>query len=138
MYKKSITYTDFNGVEREEDFYFNLTRTEIAEMQLTNDGGLQEQINKIVKAKDQEKIIKLFQDIILKSYGVKSDDGLHFYKDEKIREDFRHTAAYDELFMELSTNADAASEFVNGIVPVIPEDHKTKGAPGVIEYNSGV
>lgn len=149
MYKKTIKYTDFNGVERESDCYFNLTRTEIAEMQLTNDGGLQEKINRIIKENDQEKIVKLFQDIILKAYGVKSDDGLHFYKSDKIREDFRHTAAYDELFMELSSNAESAAEFVNRIVPAMPEDHKDKSKtssnlisegviPPVVEFNSGL
>lgn len=128
MYKKTITYTDFNGIEREEDLYFNLSRKEIADMQLTNDGGLTEQIDKIVRSKDQEKIVKLFQKIILAAYGVKSDDGMHFYKEDPITgkrysKDFEATAAFDELYYQLSTDADAATEFINGIVPAMPTDH---------------
>lgn len=120
MYKKMIKYTDYNGVEREEPFYFNLNKAEIAEMQLTAEGGLSEYINRIVATDDRPKLIEIFKELILKSYGVKSDDGKRFIKRENgryLRDDFEQTEAYSELFMLLATDSDAAAEFVNGLTP---------------------
>ena len=117
MYKQTLTYTDFNGVERTEDFYFNFTKAELMDMQLSTDGGLLEIIKRIVNAKDTPALIKLFKDVILKAYGIKSEDGKRFKKSDEIREDFSCTEAYSEIYMELATNSDAASEFINGILP---------------------
>lgn len=117
MLKKTITYVDYNEVERTEDFYFNLTKAEIMEMELSTTGGLSEMITRIVNAKDAPAIIKIFKDLILKAYGEKSADGKRFVKSQEISEAFAQTEAYSILFMELSTNADAAAKFVNAIVP---------------------
>lgn len=117
MLKKTITSTDYNGNERTEDFYFNLTEAEIMEMEMSTAGGLAESIQRIVAAKDAPAIIKIFKDLVLKAYGVKSPDGKRFIKNAALREEFEQTAAYSNLFMELATDADAAAEFVNGIVP---------------------
>ena len=117
MLKKSITYTDYNGTERTEDFYFNLTKAEIMEMELSTTGGLAELIQKIVKEQDAPAIIKIFKDLVLKSYGEKSPDGKRFIKSKELSTEFSQTEAYSQLFMELATDADAASKFVNGIVP---------------------
>ena len=117
MLKKTITYTDYNGVERTEDFYFNFNESEILEMELGTTGGLAEMINKIVAAQDAPAIIKVFKDLVLKAYGEKSADGKHFIKSEKLSTEFSQTEAYSKLFMELATDADAGAAFVNGIVP---------------------
>lgn len=117
MLKKTIAYTDYNGVERKEDFYFNLSKAEIVEMQMSTAGGLDEMINKIVATKDNVAIVKIFKDLILKAYGEKSPDGKRFIKSKEIADAFSQTEAYSILFMELSTNAEKAAEFVNGIVP---------------------
>lgn len=117
MLKKTIKYTDYDGVEREEDFYFNLNKAEILEMEMTQAGGLQAFIQKIISTKDAKEIVKLFKDLVLKSYGEKSPDGRRFIKSEAISEAFAQTEAYPILFMSLATDADAAAEFVNGIVP---------------------
>lgn len=117
MLKKTITYTDYNLNERTEDFYFNLTQAEVTEMEVSVEGGLVEQINRIVAAQDGKQIIETFKDIILRSYGQKSADGRRFIKTQEIRDAFVQTEAYSKLFMELATDAKAASEFVNGIVP---------------------
>ena len=117
MLKKTITYKDYNGVERTEDFMFNLTKAEILEMQLTKDGGMDAAIKKIVDAKDAPEIMKVFKDLILKSYGNVSDDGRRFIKSKEISDSFAQTEAFSMLFMELATDTDAASAFVNGIVP---------------------
>lgn len=117
MLKKIITYTDYNGMERTEPFYFNLTKAEVMEMEMSVHGGLAEMIQKVVDAKDQPAIIKIFKELVLKAYGEKSDDGKRFMKSEELATAFSQTEAYSILFMELATNADAASEFVNGIVP---------------------
>lgn len=118
MLKKTIKWTDFNGAEREEDFYFNLTKAEIMEMQMSTTGGLAEMINRVVAAQDGPAIIKIFKDLVLKAYGKKSDDGRRFIKSDEIADEFAQTEAYSILFMELATNADSAADFVNGIVPV--------------------
>ena len=117
MLKKTITYTDYNGVERTEDFMFNLTKAEILEMQLAKDGGMDAAIKKIVDAKDAPEIMKVFKDLILKAYGIVSDDGRRFIKSKEISDSFAQTEAFSMLFMELATDTDAASAFVNGIVP---------------------
>ena len=121
MLKKSIKYTDYNGVERTEDFYFNLSKAELMEMEMSTAGGLAEMITKIVAAQDQPAIIKLFKELILKAYGEKSADGKRFIKSDELAAAFSQTEAYSELFMELVTNATAAAEFVNGIMPNDPE-----------------
>ena len=118
MLKKTITYTDYNGITRTEDFYFNLTKAEIMEMQLSTNGGLDVMIKKIIDSQDAPSIIKIFKELILKAYGEKSDDGKRFIKSKEISEGFAQTEAYSQLFMELATDTDAASKFVNGIVPV--------------------
>lgn len=118
MLKKTFTYVDYNGVLRTEDKYFNLTESEVMEMEMSTNGGLAETINAIVAAKDAPAIIKIFKDLILKAYGEKSPDGKRFIKSPELSTAFSQTEAYNQLFMELATNAEAASDFVNGIVPV--------------------
>lgn len=117
MLKKTVKYTDFNGVERVEDFYFNLTKAEVAEMELSVDGGLSAMLERIIDSKVNKDIINVFKEIVLRAYGVKSEDGRRFIKTEALREEFSQTAAYSEIFMELALNENAASEFVNGILP---------------------
>ena len=118
MLKKTITYTDYNGNELTEDFYFNLSKAEIMEMEMSTAGGLTEMIQKIVAAQDTPAIIKVFKELILKAYGEKSPDGKRFIKSDEISTAFSQTEAYSQLFMELATDADAAAKFVNGIIPV--------------------
>ena len=117
MLKKTITYIDYNGTERKEDFYFNLSKAEIMEMEMGTTGGMVEMINKIVAAQDAPAIIDMFKKMIRKAYGEKSADGKRFIKSKELSEAFSQTEAYSQLFMELATDADAASKFVNGIVP---------------------
>ena len=117
MLKKTITYTDYNGVERTEDFYFNLTKAEIMEMQLSTTGGLDEMIQRIIATQDVPAIAKIFKDLVLRAYGQKSPDGRRFIKSKELTEEFSQTEAYSELYMSLATDADKASAFINGIVP---------------------
>ena len=121
MLSKSIKYTDYNGVEREEKFLFNLTKAELMEMELGTTGGLAESLQKIIESQDNAQIIKIFKELLLKAYGEKSADGKRFIKvDEKgnpLSVGFSQTEAYSELFMELATDAKAAADFVKGIIP---------------------
>lgn len=117
MLKKKIKYTDFNGTEREEEFFFNLTKAEVAEMQMSTEGGLGKMIEKIVAENNSKRMIEIFKDLILRSYGEKSLDGKRFVKTQQLRDDFSQTEAYSELFMSLASNADMATDFINGIVP---------------------
>jgi hypothetical protein len=117
MLKKTITYSDYNGTERTEDFYFNLNKAEIMEMEMSTTGGLTESIQRIVAAQDHPEIIKIFKNLVLNAYGVKSADGRRFIKNDELKAEFAQTEAYSILFMELATDADKAAEFVNGIIP---------------------
>lgn len=117
MLKKTIKYVDYDGNNREEDFYFNLNKAEIMELQLSEVGGLEKRIRKIIASQDAKEIMEIFKEIILKAYGEKSADGKRFVKSKEITDAFTQTEAYSELFMELASDADAAAKFINGIVP---------------------
>lgn len=117
MIKKTITYNDYNGVERTEDFYFNLSEAEVMEMELGVTGGMAEMLQRIVQAQDGPTIIQTFKDVVLRSYGVKSPDGKRFIKNDTLREEFSQTEAYSQLFMKLAMDSKAAADFVNGIMP---------------------
>ena len=134
MIKKTITYTDYDGNERKEDYYFNLSKPELIEMQTSEAGGLEKKIEKITKEQDIKKIIELMKEIIQKSYGVKSDDGKRFIKNQEVLDDFMQSEAYSELFMELATDANAASEFINGILPkgLVEEAKKLEARNGEV------
>lgn len=117
MIKKTITYVDYNGTERTEDFYFNLSKAELMEMEMGTKGGLTEELQRIINAQDTPEIIKVFKGLLLKSYGQKSPDGKRFIKSAELSEEFEQTEAYSQLFMELATDDKKASDFVNGIIP---------------------
>lgn len=117
MFKKTIEYTDYNGEKRKEDFYFNLNKAELMEMQLSQNGGLYNHLMRIIKTKDTPELVKMFKEIIMMSYGEKSPDGKRFLKSDEIRRDFECSEAYSELFMELATDSDSAAEFVNALLP---------------------
>lgn len=117
MLKKTIAYEDYNGVSRKEDFYFNLSKAEVMEMELGTTGGMAEMIRRVVAAQDTPTLISIFKDLIFKSYGEKSADGKHFIKSKELSEAFSQTEAYSILFMELATDANAAADFVNGVMP---------------------
>lgn len=121
MLKKTIKYTDFNGTEREEDFFFNLSKAEIMDMEMGSIGGLAEMIATLIKSQNMPEIIKIFKDIIIKSCGIKSLDGKRFIKtDENGRSvglNFSETEAFSNLYMELIGDSKKAAEFVNGIIP---------------------
>lgn len=117
MLKKSITYTNFNDEEVTEDFFFHLSKAEIVELEMSEQGGLSDALKKIIESEDGKAIIAHFKKIILDSYGQRSADGKRFLKNMKIREEFESSEAYSVLFMELCTNSGSASEFINGIIP---------------------
>lgn len=117
MLMKTIKFEDWDGVEREETFYFNLSEAELMELELGTTGGFTKMMKTIVNKKDVPKLMATFKELILKSYGEKSLDGRRFIKSKELSEEFMQTPAYDSLFIELITNAKTASDFVNGIVP---------------------
>ena len=117
MLKLTKTYTDYNGVERTEDFYFNFSKAELTEKHLSTNGGLGDLLERIVNSKDNELIVNTFKEIILKAYGKKSEDGRRFMKSSEISKEFEETPVYSDLFMELATDSDAAANFINKIMP---------------------
>ena len=117
MIKKTITYVDFNDVQRTETFYFNYSQAELLEMEMSVDGGFVERVKRIVDAKDAPSLVKLWKKFVIDAYGVKSDDGRRFIKNDDVRAAFVECPAYSVIFMELATDDVAGAEFVKGVVP---------------------
>lgn len=117
MIKKQITYTDYDGNERTESFWFALNQAELLEMNLEKNGGLSNMITRITETNDYAELSRILKDLILRSYGVKSDDGKRFVKSPAMTEEFMQTEAYSEMFTELVTDAGATSDFIQGIIP---------------------
>ena len=124
MYAKKIKFTDFNGNEREQTFYFNLTKAELTEMQLSHDGGLAEYMQRIIDSQKTSEIAEVFKKLILMSYGEKSDDGMRFIKRDPVRgklaDEFEQTDAYSELFMELTSAASSSALAIAPFIPLAP------------------
>ena len=130
MLKKTMTYVDFDGNSRTEDFYFNLTQAECLEMANSVNGGLDKLLEKIIAEQDQAKIFDYMKEFVQKSYGEKSTDGKYFRKSPEILEAFASTSAYSDLFTELATNAKAAADFINAIIPKgYAPDNNSVGTP---------
>lgn len=117
MIKKTITYVDFNNIERTETFYFNYSKAELLEMEMSTEGGFVERIQRIIDAKDAPSLIRLWKKFVIDAYGVKSDDGRRFMKNDDVRAAFVECPAYSTIFMELATDDAAGAEFVKGVVP---------------------
>lgn len=129
MYKKVIKYTDYNGIEREEPFYFNLNKAELVKWEGSTLGGMKAMYDKIIAAQDKEALISLFETIIQRAYGEKSPDGKRFMKSPEILANFISTEAYSNLFMELASNDEAASAFMEGIMPADLLEEAKKSSP---------
>lgn len=117
MFYKTVTYTDFNGVTRTEDFHFHFNQAELMEMELSREGGFSARVKRIVDANSKPDLIKIMKQFVLDAYGVKSEDGRRFMKNDEIRQSFLECPAYSIIFMELATNDVAAAEFINGVTP---------------------
>jgi hypothetical protein len=117
MIKKTVTYKDLNGKERTETFYFHYFESEIMDMEMSEEGGLAERIQRIIDAKDQPSLLKVIKKFVIDAYGVKSDDGRRFDKSQTVKEAFVECPAFSKIYMELLTDDKAAAEFVNRVVP---------------------
>lgn len=129
MLTKVIKYVDFNGIEREETHYFNLTKAEAIEFQWSESGGIEAVLKRIIEEQDIKQILKYMVEIISRAYGQKSDDGKRFIKSKEIWEEFSQTGAYDELFMELMTDPEAAGAFMKQITPQFDKNEARKSRP---------
>lgn len=120
MLKKYITYTDFNGRERKEAFYFNISKAELIEMEYTSASGMEDLLQSIIDSKDNIKLFNLFKELIHRSYGVKSEDGRRFIKSKEISDAFMQTEAYTNLLIELmgDNSAQNVADFIKGIMPL--------------------
>ena len=141
MIRKTIAYIDYNGDEREEDFYFNLSRTELTKMEMETEGGLERMIIRLSQSSDGGEIMNILESIILRSYGIKTPDGKRLMKSKELSEEFKQTPAYDELFTELITDAEAAAKFINNVIPdetgktIIPKNDTKERIAKLMENN---
>lgn len=126
MLKKEIKYTDFDGNETSDTFYFNITKSELVELEVEYEGGMSGFIQKIVKESDNHALIGHFKRIILLAYGQKSPDGKRFIKSDALREEFSQSAAYDELFITLATGSEEGANFIKGILPADIQQEMTQ------------
>ena len=136
MLAKPITYTDYNGVERTETFYFNLSQAELIDMQLGGKDGLySNKLQKMIDNHDAAAIVGTIKEFVLQSYGEKTDDGKRFIKSPEISEAFMQTEAYSQLITELLSDDAKSSEFILGIMPqalreaAVAEMNKNKQLP---------
>lgn len=116
MFRTEIEYVDYNGNQRKDMLYFNLSKAEMMEMELSTTAGVEEKLRMLIATKDNSKIVQIFKDLILKSYGIKSEDGTRFIKNAVLREEFEQSEAYSELFMKLLSDSDFQAKFINGII----------------------
>ena len=117
MLKKTVTYTDYNGVERTEAFYFHYNEAEILDMEMSTEGGFAERIQKIIDAKDQVSLMQVIKKFVIDAYGVKSEDGKRFIKNDKVKTEFLESPAYSKIWMELVMDDEVAADFVNNVIP---------------------
>lgn len=118
MYKEKITYVDFDGNERTEDLYFNLSKTELLEMQISEEGGFDKKLEKIIESGTDKEVYMLMRDVVEKSYGIKSADGRKFQKTKEIFDDFASTNAFDEFVWALVNDVKRCEAFVNGVINI--------------------
>ena len=124
MFKKTVNYIDYNDQEQTRTLYFNITKSEVIELETEVEGGFTKMLKDLIESKDGNKIMKIFKTIILKSYGIKTPDGQGFDKSEELTRQFEHSAAYDALFTELCTNTGAAVEFITKVMPLNDDQRK--------------
>lgn len=138
MIKKTITYTDFDGNELTEDFFFHLSKAELAVMDIEENGTLQQKLEAIARSNDGKQIMAMFNDILGRAYGVKSADGKRLIKSPSLFEEFKQTEAYSVLFMELISDASYAATFINGIVPADLSEGSVPGRPQPQDYRKKI
>ena len=126
MIKKTVTYTDYNGEQRTETFYFHYTEAEILDMEMSEEGSFADRIQRIIDAKDKTALMKLIKKFVIDAYGVKSEDGKRFMKNDELKTAFLECPAYSDIFMEMVTNDEIAAEFVNGVIPSTMKDRVAK------------
>ena len=126
MIKKTVTYIDYNEVERTETFYFHYTEAEILDMEMSEEGSFADRIQRIIDAKDKTALMKLIKKFVIDAYGVKSEDGKRFMKNDELKTAFLECPAYSDIFMDMVTNDEAAAEFVNGVIPSTMKDRVAK------------
>lgn len=131
MFKETMTYIDFDGNERTEDFYFNLTKAEIAKMDLKTPGGMEAFLQRIIASNDPKEIVTMFEELVQMAYGAKSPDGRRFIKTPEVLAEFTQTEAYSDMFIRLASDAEYASKFIEGIVPKIESKEKPNTVNGV-------
>lgn len=137
MYKKTIKYEDFNGVVRNEDFYFYLSKTQLTRLNSRIEGGIQDKFERIVNKLDVKQLVETVEDLILSAYGEKSEDGKRFIQTPEVRQSFEQTNAYDQLFMELINSPDGLADFIKKVLPQdlqikIEEEQKKGNIPEIV------
>ena len=130
MIKKTVTYTDYNGEQRTETFYFHYTEAEILDMEMSEEGSFIDRIQRIIDAKDKTALMKLIKKFVIDAYGVKSEDGKRFMKNDELKTAFLECPAYSDIFMEMVTNDEVAADFVNGVIPSTMKDRVAKLSNG--------
>lgn len=126
MIKKTVTYTDYNGEERTETFYFHYTEAEILDMEMSEEGSFADRIQRIIDAKDTTALMKLIKKFVIDAYGVKSEDGRRFIKNDEVKAAFLESPAYSDIFMDMVTDDKLAAEFTNGVIPNTMKDRVAK------------
>lgn len=126
MLKKTVKFKNYDDVEITKDLYFNLRKDELISMQFEENGGLDKLLTKMQNEKDSKEIMKMFEKILKASYGEKSPDGNEFIKSEEVWNRFKSSNAYEVLFMELVSDANKLSQFIESVIPKFTQAEQDK------------
>ena len=129
MIKQTVTYTDYDGEKVTEHLWFNLNKAELMELDKKYGGKLSNYLRRWSEKDDRTKLGVFFKDFILRSYGVKSEDGKRFVKSEEAARDFYQSIAFDTLFDIVLGDADKAKAFVDGVCAGV----KTNAGPQLMK-----
>jgi hypothetical protein len=111
MFKHNIDYVDFNGTERNEDFYFHLSSVEVTRLEAEIGRDLNTHIKELTANQDMKTLLDFLERILLGAYGRKTSDGKSFIKNKDLRTEFEYSNAYAEIFEQMLTNPDLAKKF---------------------------
>lgn len=121
MLTQVYEYTDYLGRKRKSTVRFNFDESELAEMALSDEGGLDEWIDRIISSSSVQEIVNIVKGVILKAYGERTDDGL-FIKEDPITgaplsRKFKASAIFPIVFMDVCFDAKKAAAFISGCIP---------------------
>lgn len=106
MFATTVNYTDFDGHERKETLYFNITEQQMRDLYQDDPDFSEKALTNAMETRDNNEFLRIMKKLILASYGEKSEDGKVHKKNKEIRENFECSAAFEQLMDDIMYKAD--------------------------------